>query len=233
LFLFSLQDSHHTQTQLSGIALPFSAGCDSLDSDGDRVVDVCEDQFPPELIVRNADMFQCENSTDDPSRFCYTGAVFNNKNEAIKFLKYQFPVIDDCQSASKLNVNITQVAGSCNLTRFQITPVQNTECLASGPNPNKNNITHVNPLNGASKEVIVQLDTLPPIIKCGFNSTLHLERDNAVSSDGKTLYHRVVNSLDMMMKKAEFFYNVNVSFCVILILCASLPIVLIILFSSP
>ena len=178
-------------------------------------------------------MFQCENSTDDPSRFCYTGAVFNNKNEAIKFLKYQFPVIDDCQSASKLNVNITQVAGSCNLTWFQITPVQNTECLASGPNPNKNNITHVNPLNGASKEVIVQLDTLPPIIKCGFNSTLKLKGKNLVSPNGKTLYHPVVNSLDMMMKKAKFYYNVNVSFCVILILCTSLPIVLIILFSSP
>ena len=201
---------------------PQSAGCDSLDSDGDRVKDNCEDQWPPELIVRNAEMFQCENSTDE---FCYTGAVFNDDTVVMKFLKYHFPVIDDCQSASKLDVNIIQVAGSCNATRYQITPIQNTSsiqntsCLASGPNPSKHNISHVNPLNGASKEVLVQLDTLPPIIKCGFNSTLHLKRNNSVSSDGKTLYHRAVNSSDsglhLMMKKAEFFYDITVSMCVL------------------
>ena len=195
---------------------PQSAGCDSLDSDGDREKDNCEDQYPPELIVRNADMFKCKNSTDD---FCYTGAVFNDENEASQFLKSQFAVIDDCQLASKLDVNITQVAGSCNATRYQITPIQNTDCPASGPNPSKHNITHVNPLNGASKEVIVQLDMLPPIIKCGFNSTLHLKRNNSVSSDGKTLYHRAVNSsnsgLHLMMKKAEFFYDITVSLCVL------------------
>jgi hypothetical protein len=202
---------------------PQSAGCDSLDSDGDRKKDNCEDQYPPELIVRNAEMFQCENSTDNPSRFCYTGAVFNDDTVVMKFLKYQFAVIDDCQSVSKLDVNITQVAGtSCNATRYQITPIQNTgtNCTASGPNPSKHNITHVNPLNGASKEVEVQLDMLPTIIKCGFNSTLHLKRNNSVSSDGKTLYHRAVNNssnsgLHLMMKKAEFFYDITVSLCVL------------------
>lgn len=111
---------HLTIGLILEILFPLSAGCDSLDSDGDRKKDNCEDQYPPELIVRNADMFKCKNSTAD---FCYTGAVFNDEYEASQFLKSHFAVIDDCQSASKLDVNITQVAGtSCNATRYQITP---------------------------------------------------------------------------------------------------------------
>ena len=71
-----------------------SAGCDGLDSDGSGHYDDCEDRFPPELIVRDAEIFRCDE--DDSKRLCHDRTVFENEKQVKHFLEYQFPATDDC-----------------------------------------------------------------------------------------------------------------------------------------
>ena len=187
-----------------------SAGCDGLDSDGDGQVDYCEDQYPPELVVRNAEAFQCGNLNTDASRLCYTAVVFKDEEQVETFLRGNFVVIDDCP-ATELDIEIKKIGGECNKTRYTVKPFQDTDC-APGPRMNTT-ITHLNPLDGTAKEVIVYLDDSPPSITCGFNHAPHVKRNNSVSADSKTLYHRLGNSVGSHLKlnNAEFFYTINVS----------------------
>jgi hypothetical protein len=188
-----------------------SAGCDGFDSDGDGQVDYCEDQYPPELVVRNVEAFQCENLNTDASRLCYTAVVFKDEKQAEIFLRVNFVVIDDCP-ATRLDIEIKKIDGTaCKNTRYTVKPIQDTGC---DPGPRgQYNITHLNPLDGTAKEVTVYLDDSPPSITCGFYHAPHVKRNNSVSTDGKTLYHRLGDSVGSRLKlhNAEFFYNVNVS----------------------
>jgi hypothetical protein len=179
--------SRATHTKLS--YLRSQAGCDGLDSDGDGQVDYCEDQYPPELVVRNAEAFQCGNLNTDASRLCYTAVVFKDEAQVEIFLRGNFVVIDDCP-ATELDIEIKKIEGTaCKNTRYTVKPFQDTDC-APGPRMNTT-ITHLNPLDGTAKEVIVYLDDSPPSIKCGFHHTPHVKRNNSISADGKTLYHRL------------------------------------------
>jgi hypothetical protein len=196
-----------------------SAGCDGFDSDGDGQVDYCEDQYPPELVVRNAQDFDCGNSNAvDTRRFCYMATVFSNEIQVEKFLKDHFVAVDDC-SATKLDIEIKKIGGECNKTHYTVKPIQNTGCTPG--TQGEFNITHINPLNGTSEEVTVHLDASPPSITCGFYPDPHVKSNNSVSADGKTLYHRLENSVGSRLKlnKAEFFYTINVSIAKSSILC--------------
>jgi hypothetical protein len=190
-----------------------SAGCDGLDSDGDRKVDYCEDQYPPELVIRNAEAFQCGNLNTDASRLCYTSVVFKDEEQVEIFLRGNFVVIDDCPvPATELGIEIKKIEGTaCKDTRYTVKPIQDTGC-APGPR-GQYNITHLNPLDGTAKEVTVYLDDSPPSIICGFNHAPHVERNNSVSADGKTLYHRLGGNVGSRLElhNAEFFYAINVS----------------------
>lgn len=62
-----------------------AAGCDDLDSDGDRLKDRCEDRYPPELVIRNAEIFRCDD--DDVSRLCYTERVFKSEKQVSAVLR--------------------------------------------------------------------------------------------------------------------------------------------------
>jgi hypothetical protein len=188
-----------------------SAGCDGLDSDGDGQVDYCEDQYPPELIVRNVEAFQCGNLNTDASRLCYTAVVFKDEAQVEIFLRGNMFVIDDCP-ATRLDIEIEKIEGTaCKNTRYTVKPIQDTGC-APGPR-GQHNITHLNPLDGTTKEVTVYLDDSQPNITCGFNHSIHVKRNNSVSADGKTLYHRLVDSVGSHLKlnNAELFYTINVS----------------------
>ena len=146
--------------------------------------------------------------------------VFSDEKQVEKFLKDHFVVIDDC-SATKLDIEIKKIGGECNKTRYTVKPIQNTGCAPG--TQGEFNITHINPLNGTSKEVTVHLDESPPSITCGFNHASHVKSNNSVSADGKTLYHRLENSVGSRLKlnKAEFFYTINVSTRGSLRLCCS------------
>jgi hypothetical protein len=187
------------------------AGCDELDSDGDGKVDYCEDQYPPELFVRNAEAFRCDYLNTDASSLCYSAVVFQDERQVETFLRGNFVVIDDCQ-ATELAIEIKKIEGTaCKNTRYTVKPIQDTGCT---PGPRgQYNITHLNPLDGTAKEVTVHLDDSPPSITCGFNHASHVKSNNSVSADGKTLYHRLENSVGSRLKlnKAEFFYTINVS----------------------
>jgi hypothetical protein len=187
------------------------AGCDGLDSDGDGQVDYCEDQYPPELVLRNVvvEAFRCEHHNADGPRFCYSAAVFNEEKQVETFLRDNFVVIDDCM-ATKLDVEVKKIGGTCKNTLYAVKPIQDTGC-APGPR-GEHNITHLNPLDGITEEVTVYLDESPPSITCGFNHAPHVNRNNSVSSNGKTLYHRLGDSVGSRQKlnNAEFFYNVDV-----------------------
>jgi hypothetical protein len=187
------------------------AGCDGSDSDGDGKVDYCEDQYPPELVVHNAEAFRCNYHNTDAPGFCYAEKVFKDKKQVEAFLRDNFIVIDDCLTTTELDIEIKHIGGACNSTRYTVKPIQDTGC-ASGPR-GEHNITHLNPLDGTAEEVTVYLDESPPSITCGFNHAPHLSRNNSVSTNGKTLYHRLGDSVGSRMKlnNAEFFYSVNVS----------------------
>jgi hypothetical protein len=196
--------------QINLFVFSFLAGCDGLDSDGDGQVDYCEDQYPPELVVRNVEAFRCDYHNNDASRFCYTAEVFKDEKQVEVFLRDNFVVIDDCL-ATELDMEIKKIGGTCNNTRYIVKPIQDTGC-APGPRGERN-ITHLNPLTGTAEEVTVHLDESPPSITCGFNHAPHMKRNNSVSTNGKTLYHRLSNSAGsrLNLNKAEFFYTINVS----------------------
>jgi hypothetical protein len=127
------------------------------------------------------------------------------------FLKENFVVIDDCPT-TELNIEIKKIGGTCNDTRYTVKPIQDTGCAAG--TRGEQNIVHLNPLDGTAEEVRVYLDESPPSITCGFNHAPHVNRNNSVSTNGKTLYHRLGDDSvgsRMKLNNAEFFYTVNVS----------------------
>lgn len=200
--------------------MAFLAGCDDLDSDGDGKVDICEDRFAPEILVRDAKLFRCDR--DNTSRLCYTGQVFSNEKDARNFLEYEFPASDDCTtSPKKLSVTIDKTGGSCYETTYKLTPVQNIpEC--NGTNftdielNNNVTISFENPLLGSPKVVTMQLDEVAPVVECGF-----FPQPNSINViENKTLYYYLsdtdMNALrlnDARLNDAHFYYNVTVSEC--------------------
>jgi hypothetical protein len=142
---------------------------------------------------------------------CYTAVVFKDERQVEILLRDNFVVIDDCP-ATGLDIEIKKIGGSsCKNTRYTIKPIQNTGCAPG--TQGEFNITHINPLDGTSEEVTVHLDESPPSITCGFYPDPHVKKNNSVSADGKTLYHRLENSAGsrLILNKAEFFYTINVS----------------------
>jgi hypothetical protein len=125
-------------------------------------------------------------------------------------LRDNFVVIDDCP-ATKLDTEIKKTGGTCKNTRFTVKPIQDSGC-APGPRGDRN-ITHLNPLDGIAEEVTVYLDEMAPSITCGFNRAPHVNRNNTVSANGKTLYHTLSDSAGSRLKlnNAEFFFTINVS----------------------
>ena len=194
-----------------------TAGCDDMDSDGDREADVCEDRFPPNILARDAKIFRCDR--DDTSKLCYTDKWFKNATDVFNFLEYEFPAADDCAPSTKLSVTIDYERGECQNTVYRLEPFQDyPECndlddAKIGPF----NLTFQNPLNGTAREVTVQLDEVAPVVECGF---LVPNTNSANMVDGKTLYHYLLKTdgggrrlNDARLKNAGFFYNVTVSSC--------------------
>lgn len=187
------------------------AGCDELDSDGNGRADDCEDRFPPEILLRNAEIFRCDR--DDTSKLCYTGQVFKNETDAKNFLEYQFPASDDCSPSSQLSVDIVKISGSCRDTTYTLTPVQNIPKCDGYFAPPPLNMEFVNPLEGNTKLVTVQLDEEAPVVVCGF---LGVNPFNMIAGpiDGNTaLYHYMLKTDGdgSRLNDARFFYNVTVS----------------------
>ncbi len=161
--------------------------------------------------MRNAEEFRCDHHNTESPTFCYTAAVFKTEEQVEAFLRDHFVVIDDCPMTTKLDIEIKKISGTCNSTRYAVKPIQDTGC-AAGP-WGEHNITHLNPLDGIADEVTVYLDESPPMITCGFNNAPHVNRNNSVSTNGKTLYHRLGDNVGSRLKlnNAEFFYTVDVS----------------------
>lgn len=187
------------------------AGCDDLDSDGDNLKDDCEDRWAPELVVRNAEIFRCDESNTD--RLYYCGSVFSTELQVNNFLQYQFPATDDCAATNRLQVQIEYERGSCRDTVYKLTPLQDIPgCEGRNViytrNGTDTEIAFVNPLNGTSKEVTVELDIEDPSITCGFTA----DGINEVSADGKTLYHYMLESEEMngqSLVDAQLTYEVE------------------------
>lgn len=191
------------------------AGCDDLDSDGDGIKDVCEDRFPPELVLRNAEIFRCDEF--DTERLCYDQQVFPSETVAVNFLKYQFPAADDCAATKRLEVEIEQTGGSCGETVYTITPWQNIPACNDRPPTiysragTDTEIPFINPLSGASRTVTIALDADAPIPTCGFRSDDN--GINKISEDGKTLYHYMLTHEGdgSPLSDSKFFYSISVS----------------------
>ena len=192
--------------------LLFAAGCDQLDSDGNGIVDMCEDRFPPSIVLRNAEIFRFND--DDYTDLCYNGKVFSNKKQLFNFLDYQFPASDDYQSPSKLSVNISYASGQCENTMYTLTPYQNiSDCDGYDPGDCSplSGVIFENPLYGIPKNVtILQLDEVAPEVEYGF-----LPQPNSINiMENKTLFHYMLDTDgdQMRLNDARFFYNVTVSF---------------------
>ena len=195
----------------------FPAGCDDLDSDGDKEVDVCEDRFPPNILIRDAKLFRCDD--DDTSKLCYTDKWFKNEKQVLNFLEYEFAAADDCAPSTKLSVELdkdTTADSTCENTKYTITPFQDYPECNNRTDVGPFDLTFTNPLPGASREVTVQLDEVAPVVECGF--LVHNANSSANMVDGQTLYHYMLKTEgggrrlnDARLKDAGFFYNVTVS----------------------
>jgi hypothetical protein len=194
------------------------AGCDSNDSDGTakEKPDICEDRYAPSLLVRDPVLFRGDDN--DTSRLVYREKVFNSEQSVHNFLGYQFSVDDDCQSSENLELIIERTGGLCREANYMVTPLQNIPACngrnSSGP---PFNIPFSNPLYGDPKFVTMQLDDDPPVIQCGFHREC-TPGINVVSPDGRTLYHytmKLADSSEFRFNEARFFYNVVVSYCVL------------------
>jgi hypothetical protein len=192
------------------------AGCNNLDSDGDKAPDNCEDRYAPTLVVRDALLFR--GDANDTARLWNRDRVFNDEDSAKNFLGYQFgAVVDDCQPSTNLDLIIERTGGSCSETHYMVTPLQNIPgCISRTSSGPPFNITFDNPLRGDPTNVTLQLDDEPPVIQCGFrlDSTSGI---NVVSPDGKTLYHymmKLADSSEFRLNEARFIHDVRVSDCV-------------------
>lgn len=193
------------------LLLAFSpAGCDELDSDGNGFRDDCEDRFPPGMVLRDAEIFRCDEN--DTSRLCYDKTVFSSILQVTNFLEFQVPPTDDCASTERLNVEIEYERGSCRDTVYKLTPAQDiSECNGREPVVVGNwTIPYENPLRGASREVSVALDTEAPVVQCGFRP----DSASINEVDGQTLYHYMLRTdrEGRRLSDARLFYEVTVSY---------------------
>ena len=167
-------------------------------------IDECEDRYPPNIVLRNAEIFRCDD--DDTSRLCYTNKWFKNDDQVLNFLEYQFPAADDCAPTTNLDVTIEKTEGtSCDNTEYTITPSQNYP----DADPSNSNLGFENPLPGASRTVTLQLDDEAPTVECGF-----IPNSNSINViDGKTLYHYMLKSdrAGDRLEDAQLYYDVTVS----------------------
>jgi hypothetical protein len=203
------------------------AGCDEFDSDGDNIIDYCEDRHPPTLMFANAALFKCDKT--NLTKHCYTDEVFLENEHAENFLKDQVIVTDDCLIAKGLDMVISR-EGTCSETVFTLVPRQNyTECdniatssneitapssSPSGASPNSNLFTQtlpfVNPLLGRDKHITVQVDDEDPIVTCGFHD---IHQDNIkVHVDGGYLFHYNTPDETNGLAISSFKYTITVSF---------------------
>jgi hypothetical protein len=197
---------------LSSSSLFLLAGCDELDSDGDKEVDKCEDRYAPNLLVRDPKIFRCND--DNTTMLCNTELWFSTEKRLLNFLEYEFPAADDCAGSNKLSVNISYVGGSCQDTKYSLTPLQDypdcNDYIYGGPE--FFSLTFENPLPGLSREVTVQLDKVAPVVECGFLPQVN--GTNIIDDDGKTLYSYVskTNIGDgTRLNDARLYYNISVS----------------------
>lgn len=94
-----------------------NAGCDGVDSDGDKVIDWCEDRFKPSLLLTEPMTFMCDLT--EPEKLCFNSKIFQKETHARKFLSKQVHITDDCALQSQLDFNLTKLEGtSCSNTVF-------------------------------------------------------------------------------------------------------------------
>ena len=100
------------------LSLQKLAGCDGLDSDGDDFIDVCEDLFPPSLLLKDSDIFRCDET--DIDTLCYSEKTFSENQYAKQFLANQVQVTDDCQSPKNIgmDINLLSDQDSCGNTIY-------------------------------------------------------------------------------------------------------------------
>lgn len=181
-----------------------------MDSDGDGKVDECEDRFPPEIVLRNAAMFRCDE--DDTSKLCHNEEVFKSEKQARNFLEFNFALADDCSPSKNLELVIEKNPSSnCHNTMYTLTPVQNiTSCEGRAPvGIGDLEIVFENPLRGNEREVILDVDDEGPVVECGFRAP---SSAGINMIDGNTLYH-YLNTNDSAfdsLDDANFFYEVTV-----------------------
>lgn len=204
------------------------AGCDEFDSDGDNIIDFCEDRYPPSLLFANAALFKCDDA--NLTKHCYTEKVFVKYEHAENFLKDQVIVTDDCLILKGLDMDISR-EGTCSASVFTLVPRQNyTNCFnittsnnkitnapsnsPSGRDPSSTDLftqtkPFVNPLVGPGKSITVQVDDENPSVTCGFHD-IHQD-NNKVHVDGGYLFH--YNTLDETSGLAisSFMYTITVS----------------------
>ena len=112
-------------------------------------------------------------------------------------------------------MNFTYSSGICQDTKYTVTPFQDYPDCNDVEDVGPFNLTFVNPLNGTSRDVTVQLDEVDPVVTCGF----FVPNDNSINVvNDKTLYHYMLKTEgggrrlnDARLKDSGFFYNVTVS----------------------
>jgi len=169
------------------------AGCDGQDSDGNSMIDDCEDRFAPTIIFADPLSFV---TYSDLTVLQYSKTIFSNKTHVVNFFNISATVDDDCQDNInvKMNIEHDSDSGECENTMFHLTPEQSvTGCDDSE--------SFQNPLLGLTSKIKVNLDEIAPVVECGFHDDPSWE--NVVQ--GKTLFHYGNKGL----QNSNFFYKVK------------------------
>lgn len=90
---------------------------DGFDSDGDGSIDICEDNYPPTLLIRNRDLFRCD--IDNIDKLCYHEKTFKSFENGETFLRSLIEANDDCANFEERGIKINHEANTkCQSTEY-------------------------------------------------------------------------------------------------------------------
>jgi len=104
------------------------AGCDGFDSDGDGIIDNCEDRTPPRLILTESTRFQCDLT--DLDKLCYNQNTFMEYTHAEAYILKNVQVSDECAARSELSIDMELTdTTTCDILYGKTTIMQNVLSL--------------------------------------------------------------------------------------------------------
>jgi hypothetical protein len=182
-----------------------NAGCDGLDQDHDDHADNCsEDLFPPEIALLPSSGADRHERTGT-GEFRFPSKIFKSNEEAVRYLDSATKVTDDCAPSAQLAKAIELVGGTCQDTKFRVTPQHNCkDSLSKDAYDTK---------SGTAQDFLLNVDDTAPKVTCRFDNAVGM----SLTDGDKTLFIEE----DDAWFVTELFIEVLVSICIRVTTCRS------------